>query len=106
MKVSYSQELGVRLQQEPFKTMGQNGVRSSIKMAFQRKNKNVESIHTDLGTWASAWLLKACSNDKSQGFGGGGAAPPPPGGPGGEMPNMEELQRQFEAAQKAKKEEL
>lgn len=94
MKVSYSQELGERLQKEPFKTMGENGIRSSIKVALEKKSTNVEEIFQDLGTWGSGWLLKACADDKQPAMGG------PPGG--GMPPNMdmEAMKAAFEAQQK------
>jgi hypothetical protein len=87
MGVSFS-ELCARLQVMPFKTVGESGIRSTIEMALEKRTKEVTDISNHIGTWGSAWILKASADDK-QGMGGGGG-----GMPAGM--SMEDLEKQIE----------
>ena len=67
MSVSFT-ELGQRLQEQHYKLVGEQGVKSTIAHALEKKTKDSQEISSHLTSWGASWLLKAAANDKQQGI--------------------------------------
>ena len=89
MGVSFSRDVAKRLLQMPFRMTGEQGVRSTIAEMIRLRSRDSKEIEKHVGTWASAWLLKASADDKQ------GQMPPP----GANM--MEDLQKTLQQTQQA-----
>ena len=111
MGISFSQELGPRLSQFPFKATAQAGLRKTIQFCFDNKTRDAGRIQQSIGEWGSGWILKASTNDKGgAGFGGQGLPPQFGGGMKGggknEFPPDFDMNLLKEAQEKARKEEM